>query len=173
MGGSDSEGYDSEELDFDELTEAHGEASAGLKDGTLKFANVDGTFRCPYSPARKKQDYKYREILQHAVGVGAGHRGPVAAGQHRALREYLEKDVAARAQPQAERPLHLQLQQNVPCRVDSEEKRMFYPWMGILQNIDNRTISPTDGSRIGPCAADIKEKLKVPTTLCWDICKLS
>lgn len=48
MGGFDSEGYDSEEFDFDELIEVYGEVLVGFKDGILKFVNVDGIFRCFY-----------------------------------------------------------------------------------------------------------------------------
>jgi hypothetical protein len=157
MGDSDSEGYNS-----DEVNEAYEEAKVGLQDGTIACLNSDGTFRCPFSPGRKKQDYKYYEIFQHADGVGKGNRGPVTVGKHRALTAYLKKDMAERAQPQAERILHLQ--QDIPSRVDSEDKRV-YPWMGILQNIDNHTRRAGDGFRTGAGAAAIKEKLKVLSIL--------
>jgi len=153
MGDSGSDEYDS-----DEVNEAYEEAKASLQDGTVKCVNSDGTFRCPYSPGRKKQDYKYSEILQHAVGVGKGKRGPVPAGKHRALREYLENEMASRAKPQAERVVHLQ--QSIPSRKDVEDKRV-YPWMGILQNIENQSRRSGDNFRIGAGAAEIKEKLKV------------
>jgi len=153
MSDSDSDAYDS-----DEVNEAYEEAEASLKDGIIKCVNSDGTYRCPFSPGRKKQDYKYSEILQHAVGVGKGKRGPVPTGKHRALREYLEKDMAAKAQPQAERVVHLQ--QIIPSRVDIEEKRVC-PWMGILQNIEIQSRRAGDDFRVGAGAAEIKEKLKV------------
>lgn len=149
---------DSDDYDSDEMNEAFDLAWTGLKNGSLKCLNSDGTFRCPYSPGRKKQNYVYSELHQHAVGVGKGERGPVAAGNHRALQKYLEQDMAARAHPQAERVIHLQ--QEVPSRVDNDDKRV-RPWMGILQNIDNRTRRPADQFRIGPGAADIKEHLRV------------
>ena len=63
---------DSDEYDSDEVNKAYEEAKASLQDRTVKCVNSDGTFRCPYSPGRKKQDYKYSEILQHAVGVVKG-----------------------------------------------------------------------------------------------------
>ncbi|XP_024392387.1 protein INVOLVED IN DE NOVO 2 isoform X2 [Physcomitrium patens] len=148
---------DSDDYDSDEMNEAFDLAWTGLKNGSLKCLNSDGTFRCPYSPGRKKQNYVYSELHQHAVGVGKGERGPVAAGNHRALQKYLEQDMAARAHPQAERVIHLQ--QEVPSRVDNDDKRV-RPWMGILQNIDNRTRRPADQFRIGPGAADIKEHLR-------------
>lgn len=170
--GSDKLGWkmdvsDSDEYDSDELNEAYEEAWGGLKDGTVTCLNPDGTFRCPYSPSRKKQIYRYSEIYQHAEAVGKGNRGPVVAGKHIALREYLEKDMAARAQPQVQRELHLQ--QDIAPRVDSEDvDKRVYPWMGILQNIR----SPSESFRIGAWAADIKEKLKVPCIPTLDILNL-
>lgn len=148
---------DSDDYDSDEVNEAFELAWDGLQNGQLKCLNSDGTFRCPFSPGRKKQDYRYSEIFQHAVGVGKGKRGPVPAGKHRALQKFLEENLAGRAQPQAERVIHLQ--QEIPARIDSDDKRV-RPWMGILQNIDNRTRRPSDGFRIGVGGAEIKEHLK-------------
>lgn len=150
---------DSDDYDSDELNEAYEEAWGGLKDGTVTCLNSDGTFRCPYSPSRKKQTYRYNEIYQHAEAVGKGNRGPVAAGRHIALSEYLVKDFSERAQPQAQRESHFQ--QDVAPRVDSEDvDKRVYPWMGILQNIDIQTRSPSESFRIGAWAVSIKEKLK-------------
>lgn len=148
---------ESDDYDSDELNEAYEEAWGNLKDGSVACLNDDGTFRCPYSPSRKKRTYKYNEILQHAEAVSKGSRGPAMAGKHVALKEYLEKDMAERAPPQVQRQFHMH--QDVAPRVDSEalDKRV-YPWMGILQNI---TRSPSESLRIGARAADIKEKLKV------------
>lgn len=152
---SDSDDYDSE--DFNEAFE---KSKAEIKEGTLKVVNADGTFRCPFSPNRKKQTYKYHEILQHAVGVGKGTRtrGAIKAGNHQALAEYLKTDKKDMAQPQAERVLHLQ--QDIPRRHDNEEKKVC-PWMGILENIEIQARRAEDGFKIGAGAADIKEKLKV------------
>jgi hypothetical protein len=163
MGDTDSEDYDS-----DELNEAYEEAWAGLRDGTVVWKNSDGTFRCPYSPSRKKRDYKYSEIYQHAVGVSKGNRGPVIAGKHCALSEYL----AAMPQSQVQRVSHWQ--QEIPPRVDSEdEDKRVCPWMGILQNIDIQTQTPNENFRIGAWAADIKEKLQVPSISVLDVSKIS
>lgn len=162
---------DSDDYDSDELNEAYEEAWVGLKDGTVTCLNPDGTFRCPYSPARKKQNYKYSEIYQHAESVGKGNRGSVAAGKHVALREYLEKELAAKAPPQVQREMHWL--QDIAPRVDSEDlDKRVYPWMGILQNIDIQTRSPSESFRIGAWAADIKEKLKVPSVPALDILNL-
>ena len=163
MGDTDSEDYDS-----DELNEAYEEAWEGLKDETVKCVNSDGTFRCPYSPSRKKRDYKHNEIYQHAVAVSQGNRGPVIAGKHCALRDYL----VAMAQPQEQRVSHWQ--QDIPPRVDSkDEDKRVCPWMGILRNIDIQTQGPNENFRIGAWAADIKEKLKVTSISALDMSHIS
>ena len=56
----------------------------------------DETFICPYCPERK-QDYKYRELLNHASGVGRSSsekRSAKEKANHLALVKYLEKDLA-------------------------------------------------------------------------------
>lgn len=156
------------DYESDEAENAETKAQEGLRSGTLKVENSDGTFRCPFSPSKKKQDYRYSEIFQHAQGVSKGKRGGVAAGNHRALLTYLKDNLAARAQPQAERNLHLE--QAVPARFDRNDK-LVCPWMGILANIDNHDRRKGDNFRIGPGGADIKEKLMV--TICTSICLLS
>lgn len=150
---------DSEEYDSDEVNEAFEQAWEGIQSGQYRCLNADNTFRCPFSPGRKKQDYKYHELLQHARGVAVGKRGPAAAGKHRAIVKYLKEDKKDMAQPQAERTIFLE--QEVPRRIDSDDKRV-RPWMGILQNIDNHTRMPND-FRIGAGGADIKVHLKVPS----------
>lgn len=149
---------DSDDYDSDDFNEAFEKSKAEINDGKLKVVNADGTFRCPFSPSRKKQAYKYHELMQHAVGVGKGKRGATKAGNHQALVEYLKKDKKDMAQPQAERVLHLQ--QDIPPRIDNEEKKVT-PWMGILQNIEIQGRRAEDGFKNGAGAADIKEKLKV------------
>ncbi|XP_017430048.1 protein INVOLVED IN DE NOVO 2 isoform X2 [Vigna angularis] len=67
-----------------------------LKKGTYKVKNSDETFICPYCPERK-QDYKYRELLNHASGVGRSSsekRTAKEKANHLALVKYLEKDLA-------------------------------------------------------------------------------
>jgi hypothetical protein len=45
--------------------------------------------------------------------------------------------------------------------------------MGILQNIDIQTQTPNENFRIGAWAADIKEKLQVPSISVLDVSKIS
>ncbi|KAK1352969.1 hypothetical protein POM88_052807 [Heracleum sosnowskyi] len=48
-----------------------------LKSGQLKVTR-GGSLRCPFYVGRKKQDYKYKDLLQHATGVAPPVQPPAA-----------------------------------------------------------------------------------------------
>jgi len=67
-----------------------------LKNGSLKVRISDEAFTCPYCPKMKKPDYVYREILEHASGVGQSSsqkRGIREKATHLALMKYLKLDI--------------------------------------------------------------------------------
>ncbi|XP_059628119.1 protein INVOLVED IN DE NOVO 2-like [Cornus florida] len=73
-----------------------------LKRGKLDFKTSDETFTCPYCPKKRKRDFFYQEILQHASGVGTCNSQKRTArdkANHLALAKYLEKDLAVLAGP--------------------------------------------------------------------------
>lgn len=149
--------------DGEEIEKYESEAMRDIGNGKLVVNNRDGTYLCPFSPGRKKQRYKYREILAHATGVANGKKGPEKVGTHRALEKYLKAELGDGVLiPQAER-VH-QLEQAVPKRI-AKETKLLSPWMGILVNIDNSKRRKEDGFRLAAGAADIKEKFKVPQNL--------
>lgn len=133
------------------------QAIQDIKQGKLKVLNSDGTFRCPFSLNKKKQSYKFSEILQHAEGVQKGKQSMEAAGKHQALLRHLKQDHKERAQPQAEQIIYLD--QTIPSRV--EKPRFVIPHMGILLNIKN-IYTCADGFHQGPGQREITHKLKVP-----------
>ena len=155
--GSEDDDYsnsDGEECDMHEQRVAE-----GILNGSLVVKNSDDTFRCPLSPGRKKQSYKYREILAHAQGViVSGKRSAEKKGGHRALVKYLQAELRDKPMiPQAPRVLYLE--QAVPKR-EATVTKLLAPWMGVLVNIDN-TRTNEKGFRVAAGAADIKEKFKV------------
>uniref|UniRef100_A0A7I4CCJ2 Factor of DNA methylation 1-5/IDN2 domain-containing protein n=1 Tax=Physcomitrium patens TaxID=3218 RepID=A0A7I4CCJ2_PHYPA len=154
---SDSDGDDHSDSDSED-TELYEEIVwEGLRNKTIVVKNGDNTYRCPLSPGRKKQSYKYRELLAHATGVATGKKGPVKAGGHRAVMKYLLAELGDRPMiPQAERILYLD--QVVPKR-KGRATRLLAPWMGILVNIDNSRTNE-NGFRLAPGPAEIKEKFK-------------
>eukprot|EP00253_Pinus_taeda_P005310 PITA_05310 len=138
---SDSEIKDCEEKCYSEL----------LK-GVHLIRNKDGTLRCPFCKGKKKQDYKYKDLLQHASGVGAGKRGVEATGGHRALEKFLKSHLTDAAEPPIQRTVHLE--QEAPQRPNAEEL-IVWPWMGIIVNI-NRTM--VDGKYVGAGNSELKER---------------
>lgn len=144
----------------DEETEVYEQkVEEGIRNGLLVVKNADDTYKCPLSPGRKKQSYKYRELLMHATGVASGKKGPEKVGGHRALMKFLRAELGDKPMvPQAERVLYLE--QAVPKR-EGTATRLLAPWMGILVNVDN-TRTNDKGFRLAAGAADIKEKFKVP-----------
>lgn len=103
-----------------------------LKDGTFKVKASSGILRCPFCAGKKKQDYKFKDLLQHARGVskGSSTRSAKQKANHLALATYMETDLAREAD-QVIKP-------SVPQAEDittKQEERFVWPWMGIIVNI--------------------------------------
>lgn len=141
--------------DDEEVKEHETEASADLKSGKLKASNVDGTLKCPFCVSKKKQDYKYHELLAHASGQGKSKRGNlVMVGQHRALASYLQNELKDLAKPAA--PRYVKLEQAPPQR--KESGHMFvHPWVALIYNIG--TVESA-GKRTSPGAGELKEQFQ-------------
>ncbi|WJX64011.1 hypothetical protein P8452_48838 [Trifolium repens] len=91
-----------------------------LKNGSLKVRISDDTFTCPYCPKMRKPEYVYREILEHASGVGQSpsqKRSHREKATHLALMKYLKEDiitnVAAPSKPAEEGSVIQSREENV------------------------------------------------------------
>ncbi|KAI5670664.1 hypothetical protein M9H77_11028 [Catharanthus roseus] len=145
-----SEDTDISESEMEEYEDKSFEA---LKSGNHEVKISDEAFTCPYCPKKRKRDFLYKELLQHASGVGAGSskkRSIRDKANHLALAKYLEKEVAGSAgpsQPTAE----------VDSLADHDRDEMFvWPWVGIVVNI------PTDlkeGRYVGKSGSNIRDEL--------------
>ncbi|EAZ10533.1 hypothetical protein OsJ_00365 [Oryza sativa Japonica Group] len=89
----------SDEGDSEDDSEAESdyeERSYGLlRSGNHRVRNPDGTFRCPFCPGKKKQDYKLKDLLQHADGIGASskrRRHGRERAFHRAFARFVRTD---------------------------------------------------------------------------------
>lgn len=138
---------DSEVEDYEE------ESYAMLKAGKHRIRNPDGTFRCPFCTGKKKQDYQFKDLLQHATGIGASsscsRKGSLKA-HHRAFARFLQHDLA----PSLSLPLAVLkeaaaaaatpalLNHPTPSSSPSasapkpsgDDNLFVWPWMGILVN---------------------------------------
>ncbi|XP_061342494.1 factor of DNA methylation 1-like [Gastrolobium bilobum] len=106
-----------------------------LRSGKYKVKSLNGTLRCPFCAGKKKQDYKYKDLLQHASGVGKGsaNRSGIQKANHLALAKYLETELANEAE-QMQRPAVPQAV-NQPIQQDD---LYVWPWMGIIINIQSK-----------------------------------
>ncbi|WJX45378.1 hypothetical protein P8452_32262 [Trifolium repens] len=127
--------YSSEEesdISESEIEEYSEKPYKQLKDGNYKVKNFNGTLRCPYCSGKKKQEFKYKDLLQHASGVGKGsaNRSAKQKANHLALAKYLETDLINEAdqipQPALIQPV------NQPAQ---PVENYVWPWTGIIVNI--------------------------------------
>ncbi|PIN04135.1 hypothetical protein CDL12_23335 [Handroanthus impetiginosus] len=129
MGSSSDSESDISDSEINEYKEKPYEL---LKAGTYKVKGPNGSLRCPFCAGKKKQDYQYNHLLQHAIGVAKGSaRSAKQRANHLALHEFLENDLANEAGPLP--------QPTVPLPVAKPEKSELYcwPWVGIVANIVN------------------------------------
>ncbi|KAL5581221.1 hypothetical protein UlMin_013663 [Ulmus minor] len=124
--GEESEISDSEINDYIEKPYEQ------LKAGQYKTKGFNGTLRCPFCAGKKKQDYIYKDLLQHATGIGKSpaNRSAKQKANHLALAKYLEADLASEADPNQ----HLVIDK--PILQDTKQDDFYvWPWTGIIVNI--------------------------------------
>ncbi|KAK7255141.1 hypothetical protein RIF29_28545 [Crotalaria pallida] len=108
-----------------------------IKAGKYKVKFPNGSLRCPFCAGKKKQDYKYKELYQHASGVGKGsaNRSAKQKANHLALAKYMEIDLASEAeQVQGPDLLPTDVNQSLP-----QDELYVWPWMGIIVNIQSKS----------------------------------
>ncbi|KAL3618369.1 hypothetical protein CASFOL_038690 [Castilleja foliolosa] len=124
MGSSSEES----EISDSEINEYKEKPYGLLKSGTYKIRGPNGTFRCPFCAGKKKQDYQFNHLLQHAIGSAKGTaRSAKQRANHLALATYLEKDQATKAEPIPQRV--------IPPPPAAAPEQYVWPWIGILANI--------------------------------------
>nr|XP_043636580.1 factor of DNA methylation 1-like [Erigeron canadensis] len=103
-----------------------------LRSGKLKVKYPNGILRCPFCAGKKKQNFKYKDLHQHATGAskGSSNRKAIQKANHLALKMYLENELA----DEAEKPLIVAAP--VPAAPVSEDNDLYcWPWTGLVVNI--------------------------------------
>ncbi|KAJ9689277.1 hypothetical protein PVL29_014786 [Vitis rotundifolia] len=122
-----------------------------LKTGKYKVKGTNGTLRCPFCAGKKKQDYRYKDLLQHASGVskGSANRSAEQKANHLALAKYLETDLASESDqaPRAVEPKPV-------TRTQEQDDLFVWPWTGIITNI---VTEQKNGSDLGDSAYWLKK----------------
>ena len=146
-----SSGEDSD-ISESEMDEYEDKTYEKLKNGNHNVKNSNETFTCPYCPKKKKRDYLYKELLQHASGVGnssSDKRSAKEKANHLALVKYLEKDLASPSKPVNEN--------DPPVGCDHDEK-LVWPWTGIVVNIPTKRTE--EGRYVGESGSKLRDELK-------------
>ncbi|MFS7907116.1 putative XS domain-containing protein [Helianthus anomalus] len=115
------------EFSDSEISEHKDKPYAQLRNGTLKVKYPGGIFKCLFCAGKKKQNFKYKDLHQHASGVskGSSNRSAKQKANHLALTLYLENELA----DEAEKPV------KVVTPITEENKLFCWPWTGIMVNI--------------------------------------
>jgi len=129
MDCSSDESSELSETDIDDYAE---KSYLDLKAGKFVARLGSDRFRCPFCPGKKKQDYRYNELLQHAVGVGASNRAAKVKANHQALAKLLKEDHADAA---ATLPPRQAIALSNPPKPVQDLEVFVWPWMGILTNV--------------------------------------
>lgn len=139
--------YSSDEesdLSDSEINEYKEKPYEELRTGKYKVKNVNGTLRCPFCAGKKKQEFKYKDLLQHASGVskGSANRRAKQKANHLALATYLENDLANEAEQLPPKVIEV-----APVSEKSEQNDLYcWPWTGIVTNIIDE---PGNGKELG------------------------
>ncbi|KAL6570433.1 hypothetical protein OROMI_014947 [Orobanche minor] len=129
MGSSSSDESDISDTEISEYKEKPYEL---LKTGTYKIRGPNGTFRCPFCAGKKKQDYQFNHLLQHAIGSGKGTaRSAKQRANHLALATYMENDLGIEVEPLPQRV--------IPPPSTSKLEQYIWPWFGIVANVQNES----------------------------------
>lgn len=132
----DSGSSEESEISDSEIFEYKEKPYGLLTTGKLKVKGPHGTLRCPFCAGKKKQDYKYKDLLQHATGAGkvSSNRRAKQKANHLALAEYLENELAN----EAEQPPVPALPPAPVAPQTDQNGLLCVPWTGIVVNIVKR-----------------------------------
>ncbi|GAV70287.1 XS domain-containing protein/XH domain-containing protein/zf-XS domain-containing protein [Cephalotus follicularis] len=145
----DTDGSDSE------IEEYENKSYEELKSGNHNVKVSENTFTCPYCTKKRKRDYLYTELLQHASGVGTSSskkRNAKEKGNHLALVKYLEKDLTSVGGPS--KPVG----EGDPLDECDHEEKLVWPWTGIVVNIPTRRAE--DGRFTGDSGSKYRDELR-------------
>ena len=148
-----SSGEDSD-ISESEIEEYEDKSYEKLKNGNHTIKVSEETYTCPYCPKKKKRNYLYKELLQHASGVGNSNsekRSAREKANHLALVKYLEKDLVAVGS--SSKPVA----QEDPLSGCDHDEKIVWPWTGIVVNIP--TQRSEDGRSVGESGSKLRDEL--------------
>ncbi|KAK1312017.1 hypothetical protein QJS10_CPA07g00183 [Acorus calamus] len=165
----------SEDSEFSEseMEKIEEKVLAQLKADSSKVKNPNGTFRCPFCLGKKKQDYKYNELFQHATGIGASKKRGKERAPHLALATYMKTMLADEVGPSQPKnvvpkppPTNKFHHKPLPTNSDEpngeenlepEKEELFvWPWTGVLVNVPTER---KNGKQVGESGSKQRDQL--------------
>ncbi|KMT18331.1 hypothetical protein BVRB_2g024880 [Beta vulgaris subsp. vulgaris] len=152
MAHSSEEDTDISESEIDEYGDKTFEE---LKKGSSELKVAEEKYTCPYCPGKRKRDYQYKELLQHASGIGNANskkRRAREKANHLGLAKFLEEEV----QNQASSSKQVN-NGDAPIAGGDHDDKFVWPWTGIVVNI------PTlhkDGRYVGESGSKLRDELR-------------
>ncbi|KAJ7964528.1 factor of DNA methylation 1-like [Quillaja saponaria] len=146
---------DDTDISESEMDEYEDKSYEELKSGIHQVKVADDAFTCPYCPKKRKHDYLYKELLQHASGVGKSSskkRSAKEKANHLALVKYLEKDLATMGGPSE--PVN----EGDPPANCRHNEHFVWPWIGIVVNIPTRQTD--DGRYVGESGSKLRDEYR-------------
>ncbi|KAL9250062.1 Factor of DNA methylation 1-like protein [Drosera capensis] len=136
---------DESDISESEIEEYKDKPYERLKSGEYRVLNPNGTLRCPFCAGKKKQEYGYKDLLQHSSGVakGSANRNAKQKANHLALSKFLQTKLANASEYVNQIPELRPVPQ-----ANGQEELYCWPWIGIIVNVveDTKTGEPlTDG----------------------------
>ncbi|XP_043704788.1 protein INVOLVED IN DE NOVO 2-like [Telopea speciosissima] len=121
-----------------------------LKSGNPKVKISNDTYRCPFCLGKRKRDYHYKELLQHASGVskGSSTRSVKQKANHLALAKFMERDIA----PEGSLSQHVAVSEP-PSGRDNDV--FVWPWTGIVVNLPTEY---KEGRYVGESGSKLREQ---------------
>lgn len=146
-----------------EISEYEEKCYEELKNGSQNVKTSEETFTCPYCPKKRKRDYLYKELLQHASGVGQSSsqkRKAREKANHLALVKYLENDHMAVDVPSksADKSEADKMDADKSDAPVSSDEQFVWPWIGIVVNLP--TTRTERGSSAGPSGSKLRDEYR-------------
>ncbi|KAG9150209.1 hypothetical protein Leryth_009784 [Lithospermum erythrorhizon] len=153
MGSSmDHDSGEDTDISESEIEEYEEKSYEELKSGKRSVKINNEAYTCPYCPKKRKRDFMYKDLLQHATGVGkcnSNKRSARDIANHLALSKYLERDVTAGAGPS-----HPATEEN-PLADQDRDEMFVWPWVGIVVNIQTTF---QEGRHVGASGSKLRDE---------------
>ncbi|PPE00253.1 hypothetical protein GOBAR_DD02731 [Gossypium barbadense] len=129
-----------------------------LKNGNYKIKVSNEKYTCPFCPKKKKQDFLYKDLLQHASGVGKSNSDKRSAREkanHLALFKYLENDLRGTVGSSSSSAAAAEVED--PLSGCDHDEKIVWPWTGVVVNIPTQKLE--DGRSVGGSGSKLRDEL--------------